>query len=255
MAPSVPSNSEECGLIIIRAFQENAELCQSFGDAISRLKTAFPTRLNQNKFMLGMAVEYVFVEMFNRSIGEAVGALCARNQTRTDVVFYNTFPLSLKYSTPSKTGKISNVRLINKHTSKEKKYEIDEDTIVIIPSTSYDSTKTFLNPEKGNLMKRTTRAAKKIIEKFSSKEIERKTAYHFAGKLVYIPKSKVTANDIKSTTDGIELKSSFINEYVKNESNKKYIAQVDIKQRTDVQEIDIIKLGIETCLDMKLKFC
>lgn len=58
---------------------------------------------------------------------------------------------------------------------------------------------------------------------------------------VYIPAGHITRSSLKETQDGIELSSKFLNDYVRNVNYSNNIINLDILQKNDMPELDIIK--------------
>lgn len=58
-----PQNNEECGHLLLDIIRNNEELIENLSNTISIVKSVFPTRYNQNKFMLGMGIERLFTEI------------------------------------------------------------------------------------------------------------------------------------------------------------------------------------------------
>ena len=259
------SISIDCAKHIISKVKENEKLRSSLCRGISKIKTAFPTKYNPNKFLVGNAVEYWFVEKVNEHLYEkevlSQVRLCDKNATRNDfecIFDGHTIPFSLKYSTPNKQGILSNIRMINKHTSSEKKeYIFDEDVFVIVPSVNVprDLTDYVLHPSTKRWHGRNTRPGKRILEDFTEQDVCDAVKKKYSGKIAFIPKTSVSHNDLRQNTDGIDLKSSFINEFLNDEKNNDFIALVDIGHCHDTDELDIVRIGIENLMKCKLSFC
>lgn len=250
----IPQSSYDCGLYIIDTFKTNKELNQKFAKTVSTVKTAFPTLFNQNKFVVGISVEYLFVECFNRVYETDIVRLCHRNETRNDVLLFDQFKYSIKYSTPNKSGNPSNVRLINKRTNNVKTYKVDEDILIIIPSFEVPEDYIY-NFKTRQLCNKKTAATKKLLKSSSIEYIKAKEQERFTGKMVYIPKQYIKETDLHQSQDGIELKSSFIRQFIEDENNAKYICSLDIRKDFNAPRCDIVKIGIEHVTGEKLLYC
>lgn len=250
---SYPRNNFECGKLIIDILRKDNALLHEMATSLSKIKTAFPTKHNQNKFMLGMGTEYIFVETLCRS-GRPIASLCGRNETRVDVNVLNKFRFSLKYSTPRKCGTMNNIRLINKHCTNEKNYAIEDDIFVIVPSCSQDDDKVY-DIETGKFYKCTSKKGLKVLLGSKFEDACKKTKELLSGKLVFIPCSAIDKYALKHTQDGIELSSSFLNNYISNPSNAENVLFWDVKSDDSVVELDIIRIGVEAAIGRKLKFC
>ena len=252
-----PSSSFECASLIMKHFSKNITLRKNFMKSVSILKTRYPTRHNQNKFMLGMGIEYLFVNCFNKySECNDVVSLCRRNETRNDITMCD-FPFSLKYTTPNTSGSLLNLRLINKHTNRNnKEYHVGEDTFIIVPNVSKQiNPANILNPQTNRMQKKNTPLGKKLIDEYGEEFLDIKTKKKLGGKLIYVPKNVITENDLRFTSDGIELKSLFLNKYVNDDNNINSVVPLDIHTIEDMDEFDIIRIGIEDALGYKLEHC
>jgi hypothetical protein len=248
-----PDTSIECGMLVLDAFRTNTLVRSSFEHGISVLKTAFPTKYNQNKFVVGMAVERMFVECLSPVFPLRKVSLCSNNEKRNDINVFS-YAFSLKYTTPLTSGKLGNVRLINVHTGTDKKYEVNEDTFIIVPNATLPKDKIF-NPDTQRLQLKTTKTGKKAIEKYGEQHCINLALEKLMGKLIFIPKETITPKDLKQTNDGIELSSSFLNEFINTEENSKFIVPLDIHNDQDTEPMDIIRLACEACLKCQLVHC
>jgi hypothetical protein len=249
-----PKDNEQCGKLLLNIINNNDELKDDLAEAISVVKTVFPTKHNQNKFMLGMGIERLFTEIVCSHSRRHVIELCNKNETRVDITVLGKFPFSLKYSTPSANGSLSNVRLVNKHSTYDKVYQVHFDILIVVPSSKCDPSYVY-DFESNRFCKIETKKAQRLIQTYGQDYVNQQTHARLCGKLVYIPAGHITRSSLKETQDGIELSSKFLNDYVRNVNYSNNIINLDILQKNDMPELDIIKIGLETALGMKFRFC
>ena len=77
----------------------------------------------------------------------------------------------------------------------------------------------------------------------------------YSGKLIFIPKDSITQDAMRHTQDVVELKSSFINQYISDAKHATLVAYLDIQSSKETDEIDIVRLGIEQLMLCKLQYC
>lgn len=251
----VPVTAEDCGKLIIKAFKTNKQLCRSFFEDMLKLKLAFPTKDNQNKFIVGMGMERVLTENLNMFLSKDVMCLCSRNEKRNDVTLYKKFPFSVKYSTPAKTGAFSPVRMINiRSGDKDKEYIVHEDTLIIIPGKKCPEDK-VIDPESGKNFKRTSKKGQSILLKYTNETLTLCAKQKYGSKLIYIPKEKIEKGSLRITNDGIDLKGSFISSFVNDVNNEFYVFHMmDEIEIENIEELDIIRIGVEIALGRKLNY-
>jgi len=197
-----PKTAEDCGKLIIEAFKTNIQLRMSFFEDMSRLKLAFPTKDNQNKFIVGMGMERVLAESLNMHLKKDFICLCSRNETRNDVSVYGMFKFSVKYSTPSKTGGFSPVRMINiRSGDKDKEYTVDEDTLIIIPGKKCPED-VVVDPDSGKNVSKKTKRGRNIQMKYTNEILTSCAKHKYGSKLIYISKEKITKDSLRKSNDG-----------------------------------------------------
>lgn len=252
----IPTSSSECGKMIIDMFKNNIQLRTDFEDAVAKTRSAFPTNLHQNKFMTGMAVEYIFAEFLCQQTKNNFVKLCERNEVRVDISVFDRFRYSIKYSSPSKTGNAQNVRLVNKRVVEAKKYDINEDTFVVIPDAITDDNDEYnlFNPDTKRFCSILTLAGRNLCLKYSTQTLFKAKKSQLQGCIVFIPADVIKQTDLNHTADGIDLKAEFINKYLNDENNSNFIVPLDIPL-LNIQPVDIIRLGLETLLKRKLVYC
>lgn len=214
----------------------------------------FPTKYNQNKFMLGMGIERLFTEIICVHSTRNIVELCDKNETRVDIKMLKNNLFSLKYSTPSSNGSLGNIRLINKHSKTIKDYTINNDLLIVVPNSSLNTNSVY-DFENNKFCCIELNRAQLLFEKFGINYVIEKTEEKLTGKLIYIPSKYINHKVLKETQDGIELSSQFLNDYIKNPTFKKNIIHLNIPIQDGLEELDIIKIGLERALGMSFRYC
>lgn len=243
-------HSENIGKKIIRIFNSKkyARVREDFERYVTAMRTGYPTDSHINKFVVGLSVEYLFCHAIKKHTGMPI-YLCTDDAVRNDVFVnrafldrINTrgtnhnnnnlfnklgnisysggnmhFDYSLKYKSPNKTkGRLSvpNVRLVNTQGKVTDTTNITEDVFLIVP-----------NPPGDEIM----------------------------GMIVFIPHTRFNMYPAKPAlqvkSDGIDMKGSFISEYINDPKNKAYVSSIDIPYvRESALEIDSILILTEAMM-------
>lgn len=215
---------------------------------------SYPTKYNKNKFIVGAAIEKLFIETILKYSRNIDIKLCSENEQRNDVTIENKYKYSLKYSSLNINGNFTDVRLINKRTNKkDKDYEIDEDIFLICSANSMTTDK-IIDPKTNRFVsKKNEKKYNKILEENSLEFLQEKLYDKYSSRIIYIPKEFISKDNIVNTQDGINLKANFIENFYKN--NKNYVINYINKDINNKKiEVDIIKIAMEYVLDYKFKY-
>ncbi len=233
-------------------FQTTPEMMQEFGWEVSVMISSYPTRDHINKALIGGAVEDSFCDMVKKfCVGVSIEK-CPPNERRNDLIIEGQ-KFSVKYSTPNKNGRIPPIRLINSHTTTDKIYITDEDIILVVRSSAHtqflnDNSRIY-NPDSKQFVKKYGKngkignTAKMLLEQHSENDLLSLAQFKYSGKIIFIPKTAITAADVVHSRDGVDLSAKFINKFVENIENRRYIAQVDIKFMDHLPEVNLIKVA------------
>jgi hypothetical protein len=253
-----PTSVSECGKSIINAFKTNCHLRSSFEWAVSILKTKYPTSLNANKFAVGGTIEYLMTQLFDEYFNKQIIKLCDHNEKRNDIIAFGVFPLSMKYSTREQNGSFSPIRLINKHTSNhQKEYNHNQDLLIITPNTlNYviPENKVY-NPNTKRCVAINNKKIQQLLAHHSIQELNDIRTQKTTGKLIFIPNEAIGSAAINSNADGIDLTAHFLDEFVSNPENAKYITSLNIKNDDTIQPDALCRMLAANILDRPLTYC
>jgi hypothetical protein len=236
----------------------------TFNKGMEIMRRQYPTSNHVNKFVLGLACEYLFCHALRKQ-GLPV-YLCSDDAVRNDVFYahnknasnknasnayhqdlpnntvivgdaYSYFEYSLKYKSPNGTKNgwsVPNIRLVNTQGGRVNTANIKEDVFLIIPNP--EPPKGIQNPN-----------------------------YCYYGKIVFIPYAKMqslqntnvqingkTVNYgevLDSKKDGIDLVAHFVNTFIKDPRNRAYMANIDVPYTNKASTIDSIKTLTNAALE------
>jgi hypothetical protein len=235
--------SERVGLDIIQNFKKES-VKRYFSEMLSVMKTQYPTSSHIGKFIVGLSCEYLFCTALKNQNPPYPIFLCADDEVRNDVFFSgplsgpnvnvqagtHRFDYSLKYKKPNPSAGLNkltvpNVRLVNTQ-GRINMDNIREDVFLIIPNPERPP------PKKGATAPRRT---------FNPNPVK--------GRLVFIPHRLLTKDALAVKSDGVDLTSKFINNFI--QSYPDYSTEIDVSSLTDLPSLDPIRILTDAALKSK----
>jgi len=257
------SVGERIGVKIVQVFKEQAAVRNEFSDLVRQVRNRYPTGNHVNKFIAGMAMEYLFCHVLRSKARPSLPIfLSSDSERRFDVKYakqnassndFNgnlqikisdslSFSYSLKYKSPNpcssqKTVSIPDIKLVNTLSEADQE-NVAVDLFLIVPNDAANDSK------KGRLI-------------FIPKEHMMGGGFNARGdaynlKITKTGKGKtITYDPIYRVSDGYELSKFFVNYWLLDPANAKYWVEIDVPLDLKIRRLDPIAALLNEIVDLE----